>query len=249
MQWRKTVGVVSKNKKLIDNFTATAYPIYEVVMMEQRTPEWYQARIGKITCSRLSDVIPSKKKSSMTEKMFSYMSELIAERATGTYKEIPPSPAMQWGIDHEDEAKFIFEKTTGLKIKNFGFINHPLMEYFGGSPDGITDDDHIIELKCPNTVTHLNFFYSGDTSGYWPQIGGNAEINNLKKAYLVSFDPRVDNKKLQLFIQELEVTDSYRSFLIESIKTFWEGLIFAEKRINQRSGEIFTIEKMERFSK
>src|SRR5690349_14313445 len=120
-------------------------------MMEQGSPEWLAARVGKVTASRVSDVI-AKTKTGWRATPANYAAEPIAERLTGTPAEKFVSGPMQWGTDTEGEARAAYQFETTTLVDNAGFVPHPTIEMAGASPDGYIGEHGLLELKCPNTA-------------------------------------------------------------------------------------------------
>ena len=129
-------------------------------MHQQRSPEWYQARVGKVTASRLKDVM-AKTKSGYSTSRKNYMMELLCQSLSGHVEEGFKSSAMQRGIDLEPIARGAYEADKGVMVDEVGFIVHPSNSNFGASPDGLVDDDGLVEIKCPNTATHVEFLKTG----------------------------------------------------------------------------------------
>lgn len=122
----------------------------------QRTAEWFEARTGCLTASAIADILPSVKvlksgeiKKTYREAREKLMNIIIAERVSGIARDNYTSAAMQWGIEHEDNARTAYEVHTGNLVELTGFIPHPDVKYLGASPDGLIDDG-ILEIKCPN---------------------------------------------------------------------------------------------------
>ncbi|WP_392565836.1 YqaJ viral recombinase family protein [Utexia brackfieldae] len=125
--------------------------------MQQRTDDWFAARLGKVTASKISDLM-AKTKSGYSASRQNYMAKLICERLTGEKEETFTNAAMQRGTDLEPIAREIYILNQfDAKVKEVGFIPHPKIENSGASPDGLVNDDGLIEIKCPNTWTHLEF--------------------------------------------------------------------------------------------
>jgi putative phage-type endonuclease len=122
--------------------------------MEQRTDEWFATRLGKVTASKISDVV-AKTKSGYGASRATYMSQLLVERLTGTRTEFYSNAAMQWGTDTEPQARAAYEFITNNSVIEEGFIPHPTIEMSGASPDGLVGDNGMLEIKCPNTSTHI----------------------------------------------------------------------------------------------
>ena len=122
----------------------------------QRTAKWFSDRCGCLTASRAADALAiSAKTGKPLKSRQDLIDTLIAERATGVAQSSGTTWAMQWGIDHEAEAREAYEAATGEMVDLVGFIPHPDIPWFGASPDGLVGSDGLVEIKCPQTVTHL----------------------------------------------------------------------------------------------
>lgn len=167
--------------------------------MEQRTDDWFTARLGKVTASRISDVV-AKTKSGVSASRGNYMAQLIVERMTNKPTESYSNSAMQWGTDTEPLARAAYEMATNTMVEEVGFVPHPHLEMCGASPDGLVGDDGLIEIKCPNTSTHIEFLISGDIDNkYLLQMQWQMACTGRKWCDFVSFDPRMP-EALQLKI-------------------------------------------------
>ena len=123
--------------------------------MEQRTAEWFDARLGKVTASRVHDVIAQTKAGYSTSRK-NYMMELMVERLTNTKQESYTNSYMQHGIDNEPIARAAYEKVISGLVHEVGFVEHPLIKHFGCSPDGLVERKGLVEIKCPNTAQHVD---------------------------------------------------------------------------------------------
>jgi putative phage-type endonuclease len=122
---------------------------------QQGTDEWLQARAGKITASRIKDMMAGGK--GVTRDKLK--AQLAVERLTGLpVRGSVRSAAMQHGTDCEAEAKADYGFLRGLEVIDAGFVDHPSVSSAGASPDGYVGQDGLIEVKCPETHTHV---------GYW----------------------------------------------------------------------------------
>lgn len=159
--------------------------------MEQRTEEWIQARLGKVTASRVADVM-AKTKSGYSASRKNYMAELVCERLTGAQADRFESAAMAWGTETEPLARSAYEAATGEMVEEVGFIDHPTIPNFGASPDGLVGTDGGLEIKCPNTATHIDTLLSGAIdSRYIYQLSTGMACTGRKWWDFVSFDPRL----------------------------------------------------------
>ena len=121
--------------------------------MEQRTPEWYAARLGKVTASRVADVL-AKTKTGVSASRENYLSDLVVERLTNQPTETFFNDAMQWGVDTEPQARMAYEAYKSCLVDECGFLNHGSIDFFGCSPDGLVDDG-LIEIKCQIGRAHV----------------------------------------------------------------------------------------------
>ena len=159
--------------------------------MEQRTDEWFSARLGCVTASRTADVM-AKTKSGYSASRANYMAQLITERLTETPAEGFTSAAMQWGTDTEPQARMAYELMTGETVEETGFVLHPTIKFFGASPDGLVGSDGLIEIKCPNTATHIDTLLKGKVPAkYITQMHVQMICTGREWCDFVSFDPRL----------------------------------------------------------
>ena len=161
---------------------------------EQRTDDWFSDRLGKVTASRVSDIM-SKTKTGYSASRKNYMAQLICERLTGRISESVTNAAMQRGTDLEPVAREIYILNQfDVTVKEVGFIHHPTISYFGASPDGLVNDDGLIEIKCPNTWTHLEFRKTKKPKPeYILQMQTQMMCTGRKWCDFVSFDDRLDD--------------------------------------------------------
>jgi putative phage-type endonuclease len=187
--------------------------------MEQQTEEWFSARLGKVTASRVADVI-AKTKTGYSASRDNYMAQLICERLTGQKGESFTNAAMEWGTQTEPLARSAYENKRSLLVKEVGFINHPRIEMSGASPDGLVADDGLVEIKCPNTATHIDTLLSQKVpTKYITQMQWQMLCCQRKWCDFVSFDNRLP-ENLQLFVQEVEFDPEYCSMLEKEVSQF-----------------------------
>ena len=174
-------------------------------MIEQGSPEWFAMRAGKVTASKVSDVM-----SAITTAGYkNYLADLVVERLTGNKTESFTNAAMQWGVDQEPLARAEYEVKTGNFVDQIAFVDHPTIVNFGCSPDGLVGDDGLIEIKCPNTATHIDYVMQDKVpTKYIPQIQCQLAVTGRKWCDFVSFDPRLPDG-LQILIVRLERDDEY----------------------------------------
>jgi len=187
--------------------------------MEQQSNEWFTARLGKVTASRVADVI-AKTKTGYSASRDNYMAQLICERLTGQKGESFTNAAMEHGTQTEPLARSAYENARNLLVKEVGFINHPRIEMSGASPDGLVGDDGLVEIKCPNTATHIDTLLSGKVpTKYITQMQWQMLCCQRKWCDFVSFDNRLP-EHLQLFVQEVEFDPEYCAMLEKEVVLF-----------------------------
>ena len=171
--------------------------------MEQGTEEWFAARCGKVTASRVADVI-AKTKSGWGASRANYMAQLIAERLTNTVADSYTNAAMQWGSDTEPRARLVYELKTGALVEQVGFVDHPIINNTGASPDGLVGIDGMTEIKCPNTATHIDTLLNEKVPGkYITQMQWQMACAERDWCDFVSFDPRMP-EHLNIWIHRIE---------------------------------------------
>lgn len=171
-------------------------------MIEQRTEEWFAARLGKVTASRVADLM-AKNKSGPAASRANYMADLIVERLTGQRAEGFTSAAMQWGTDTEPQARAAYEFHTDAQVIEEGFCLHPDIPDFGASPDGLVGDVGLLETKCPNTAAHLDVLLTGEIPAkYITQMQAQMACTGREWCDFVSFDPRMPGE-MQLFVKRV----------------------------------------------
>lgn len=166
--------------------------------MEQRTDAWYEARIGKFTASSVADLMATTKSGPSASRRNLIM-KILCERLTGRREEEYTNQAMQWGIETEARAREAYSAITGDLIDEVGFIVHPSLDFFGASPDGLICN-RLVEIKCPNTSTHIKYLIDRRIPGeYQLQMLAQMSCTGAESADFVSFDPRLP-ERLQLCV-------------------------------------------------
>ena len=177
----------------------------KLVDCEQGSAEWLQARCGRITASRLSDVMAYLKSGKGEMKARAdYRRDLVAERLTKLTEPYYISPEMKWGTKHEPMARALYEVATGAEVEQIGFAIHPCYDFAGASPDALVDADGGMEIKCPKTTTHLAYMMAGVVpDDYIPQMMWNMACCERQWWDFVSYDPRLEDARLHLFCVRL----------------------------------------------
>ncbi len=175
----------------------------KVIDCIQGTESWHQARAGRVTASRIADMM-AKTKSGWGASRANYMAELVAERLTGVVAEGFTNTAMKWGTDTEPQARAAYEFFQGAEVTLVGFVVHPKIDRSGASPDGLVGTDGLLELKCPNTATHIETLLSGTIPDkYLKQMQWQMACCEREWCDFASFDPRLP-PRMQLFVQRVQ---------------------------------------------
>jgi putative phage-type endonuclease len=190
--------------------------------MDQRSPEWFAARCGKVTASRMADVVAKTAKGYGASRA-NYMAELVVERLTGKPTEGFTNAAMQWGTDQEPFARDAYSAKTGELVTEVGFVNHPRIENAGASPDGIVGAG-LVEIKCPNTASHIEYLMSKEPpQKYYYQMQWQMACAMAEFCDWVSYDPRMP-QELQLLIVRIYRDEDCVKMLEAEVETFLSEL-------------------------
>jgi putative phage-type endonuclease len=171
-------------------------------MIEQRTTEWFAQRCGHLTASRIADMMARTQKGWGASRA-NYAAQLIAERLTGVAESGFTSAAMQHGIDTEAAARAAYGFMQDVEVVEAPFVLHPRLAWSGASPDGFVGDDGLVEIKCPNTATHITTLRGGEIPDkYIKQMQWQMACTGRNWCDFVSFDPRMP-VEMQLHIQRV----------------------------------------------
>ena len=179
-----------------------------VLNVTQGTPEWKAARAGKFTASRIADLI-AKTKSGPAASRKNYLAELLIERMTGEPTDHFVSKEMMWGTEHEPEARSIYEFDHDL-VQQVGLVLHPVHDFAGASPDGLVGNDGGIEIKCPNTATHIETLKSRKVPArYFAQIQWCMACCEREWWDFVSYDPRMRDPRLVMYVERIPRDEAF----------------------------------------
>jgi YqaJ-like viral recombinase domain len=191
----------------------------ELSHLEQGSELWKQARVGLVTASRCADVIAMTKKGEGADRR-NYRTELICEILTGQPYPRYVSQDMMWGRDQEPFARAAYELQNDVLVETCGFVLHPRVARFGASPDGLVEDDGMIQIKCPNTSTHLGWMLGGVVpSEHMAQMLAEMACTGRAWADFVSFDCRLP-AHLQLFVKRFQRDDKFIAALESEVQHF-----------------------------
>lgn len=188
-------------------------------MIVQGSEEWFAARAGKVTASRVADVT-ARTKTGYGASRANYAAQLVAERLTGRVEQGFTNAAMQWGTDQEPFAREAYEYQAGVFVDQVGFVDHPAIDMTGASPDGLIGTEGMVEIKCPNTATHIETLLSGKVPAkYQTQMAWQMACAGRAWCDFVSFDPRLP-PHMSLFVQRYERDDEVIAELEREVSLF-----------------------------
>jgi putative phage-type endonuclease len=211
--------------------------ILMIEKVEQGTPEWFAARLGNVTASRVADVI-AKTKSGYSASRENYMAQLICERMTNTVAESYTNAAMAWGTETEPLARAAYESLADVLVDEVGYVQHPRIERAGASPDGLIGLFGLLEIKCPNTATHIDTLITEQVpTKYITQMQWQMVCTGRAWCDFVSFDPRLPNG-LQVFVKRVEFDTEYAATLEIEVVKFLTELDTKISKLNERLNHV-----------
>lgn len=208
---------------------------------EQRSPEWFAVRKGKITASLFHSLMPSSRQkiTDFTNTQLAILQDLASQILTGERHETFQSADMKWGVLQEDAARTHYSQIAGLSVRTCGMFENTALPGCGASPDGITTlhegepeavayfdgalnvditakpIKQALEIKCPLSKTHMK--YLCDPSTLWDdykwQVVGQVVITELDGGEIISFDPRFRDESKQLVRYIPEITEEDKQLL------------------------------------
>jgi len=195
----------------------------------QGSTGWLKERIGFLTASKMADAMSFMKSGKESEARKKLKIAIVAERMCDMSAETYVTPAMEWGITQEPYARQRYEEITGNLVVQCGFVIHDTIQYWGCSPDGLVDDDGLIEIKCPTSETFVEWVSGGVVPDrHKPQMLAQLAVTGRKWVDFFAFDPRVKVDSCQYFLRRFEppeeaiavVEEAARKFLAEVDELF-----------------------------
>jgi putative phage-type endonuclease len=186
--------------------------------VEQGTDAWLEIRRGKVTASRVADVL-AKTKTGVSASRANYLIQLALERVTGVIEPSYTNDAMTYGTANEQTARTAFEVAHNVFVDQVAFVDHPTISNFGCSPDGIVGDS-LLEIKCPyQSAIHWSYFKDGCPSKYYTQIQAQMSCTGAKSVWFVSYDGRMPSRS-QLYIEEVMRDEEFIKKMEEEVLKF-----------------------------
>lgn len=194
-------------------------------MIEQGSPEWFAQRCGKLTASRMADVLATTKSGPAASRA-NYLAQLVCERLTGKVAEAWASADMKRGTELEPFARAAYEAHTGDMVLLAEFATHPELTDLGASPDGLIGSDGLLEIKCLNQANHIDVLRSGMPSKYRPQVQTQLLVTGRQWCDFCVYHPDFP-EAMQLGVFRVEADAEYHKVLIAETKKFMAE-VFAE---------------------
>ena len=189
--------------------------------MEQRTEDWFLARKGKVTASRISDVMAKGRGGAESLTRQKYIDQLVTERLTKVVAEGFTNEAIQRGVDLESTARAAYCFAKDCHVDEVGFVEHPSISNSGASPDGLIGENGLWEAKCPNSLTHIEYILKGEVPAkYIPQMAWQMACTGRWWVDFVSYDDRLEDESKHLFVVRYHRDDEYIAELEEAVKKF-----------------------------
>lgn len=185
----------------------------------QGSLEWFAERRGKVTASRIADMV-ARTKSGWGASRANYAAQLVAERLMGESAPGFTNESMRWGTETEPQARAAYEFFRDASVTEVGFATHPAISMAGASPDGLVGDEGLVEIKCPNTATHIETLLGGSIPGkYGAQMQWQMACTGRAWCDFVSFDPRMP-QSMSLFVKRMMRNDAEIAALEIEVRSF-----------------------------
>ena len=191
----------------------------KILNVEQGSPEWLQARCGSLGASSVADAT-ARTKTGWGASRANVMARLVAERLTGVPADTYTNDAMRWGTEQEPAARAMYEFMVGVEVTTVGLVLHPKLAKTHASPDGLVGDDGLLEIKCPNTATHIETLLGESIDGkYLKQMQWQMNCTGRMWCDFVSYDPRLP-AEMQLHITRVPRDQSMIDILDKEVSIF-----------------------------
>lgn len=171
--------------------------------LEQGSDAWHQLRLGKVTASRVADIMRKGKGGAVSMSRMRYLGELVAERLTGNPTVGFKSADMEWGNQTEEAARNAYAFYRDADLHAVAFVYHQSIGMSGASPDRLVGEDGLLEIKCPATHTHIETLLGAAIDAdYLTQMQWQMACTGRAWCDFASFDPRLP-ESMRLFVQRV----------------------------------------------
>jgi putative phage-type endonuclease len=188
------------------------------VMIEQGSMEWFAQRCGKLTASKMSDVLATTKSGPAASRA-NYLAQLVCERLTGKVADTYVSPDMKRGQELEPLARAAYEAVTGEMVVLAEFGTHATIADLGASPDGLVSTDGLLEIKCLNASNHIEALRNGMPSKYRPQVQTQLLVTGRQWCDFCVFHPDFP-EAMQLGVYRIQADAEYHKTLVAETHKF-----------------------------
>lgn len=215
-------------------------------MIDQRSDEWFAARAGKITASRMHDVMTERERGEFKSgprkgqqkpqplALVNYAHQLAAERLTMKPRKQVKAAALAWGQAVEPAAVAAYQAETGLIVTPAEFMTHPQYDFIGASPDFLVDEDGGGEIKSPeSSEVHLETLLTGLPDEHIEQIQGGLWVTGREWWDFVSYHPDFPPEH-RIYIQRVERDDEYIARLEQACLQMEADVIEILSQLNQQ---------------
>ena len=205
-----------------------------IIECRQQTEEWERWR-NRPTASEFGKFI-TPARGEYSAQATGYAAKIVAKRL-GVYTEPPPTFWMEWGVEHEPNAKHAYTFQTGREITDAGFILPDNTDAYGGSPDGLVGDDGLIEIKCPAPETLISYHAAGEMPvQYKPQIQGLLLISGRAWCDFYVFHP-----ELTPLLLRIEPDLKYQAKMAEGLLRLLEEITRIESCVQKQRHELVSV--------
>lgn len=181
------------------------------MMTAEQKAAWLAERAGKLTASRMPDAMDFLRNGEPSRARVKLLYELLAEQLTGHSVPHVVVDPMRHGLEYEDEAVDVFVgRYPCYSVKVSRFYDHPTIENFGATPDRECDEDGLLEIKCPQSATYVEWVTAGVVpEKHKPQMAAQLLCTGRKWVGFIAYDPRVRDERMRLFMRKFEPTQEY----------------------------------------
>jgi hypothetical protein len=209
-----------------------------IIDVIQQSEEWERWRARPTASEFHKFVTPAK--GEYSSQASGYAAKIIAKQL-GVYQEAPPSYWMEWGTEHEPNAKHAYTKQTGLEIQDVGFVLPDNTDAYGGSPDGLVDPDGLIEIKCPKPETLIAYHAEGVLpKDYKPQVQGLLMITGRVWCDFYAWHP-----ELTPFLLRVHADEVYQLKIAESLLLLLEEIKRQQSIVKKMQHELVSVSTMQ----
>jgi hypothetical protein len=205
-----------------------------IIDCAQQSEEWERWR-ARPTASNFG-LFCTPARGDYSSQATAYAAVIVAKRL-GVYTEPPPSFWMEWGIEHEDNARHAYTQQTGRDVHEVGFILPDNTDAYGGSPDGLVDDDAILEIKCPKPETLITYHANGVLPlEYRPQVQGLLLISGRPWCDFFAFHP-----ELEPFLLRVEADPDYQAKIAENLLMLLKEVERIEGHVKRQRHQLVSV--------